>query len=229
MALGKLLKRHEIRWFRGKEVWQTLGRNIADRCFGLPMPEPIFGDKRSALLAWIEAQECIVGCVAWLSDPQILMALNRTNLSEVVMQRESYLHRYGTMAPGSQTSIAALYQATHSYAPHTYEPGPRVRYRLIGSANHGKRPVMHHKFLVGCRLVLCTYPHGGPALKLVPLSVWYGSWNMTRNAQNDDSALILYGLTVSQPFYQEWHRLWSESEPITGVSEEPRTHARQRP
>jgi hypothetical protein len=227
MALGKLLKKHEMYWLRGKELWQTLGRNIADRCFGLPTPAPIFGDKRSALLAWIEGQECIVGCVAWLSDPQILMALNRTELSEVVMQREAHLSRYGAMMPEHPSSIAALYQATHDYAPHTHG-GLRVRYRLIGSSNHGKRPVMHHKFLVGCRLVLCRRPEG-QALKIVPFSVWYGSWNMTRNAQNDDSALILHDMTVSQLFYKEWRRLWADSEPITGVMEDPVTYASKRP
>jgi hypothetical protein len=89
------------------------------------------------------------------------------------------------------------------------------RFRCFGfGGDPSKRPVMHHKFLVGCSAAWVSgdVDYSGDQLTLEPRSVWAGSFNMTKGSRrNMDSAVVL-GSEPAALYFQEWVDILSHSE-----------------
>lgn len=192
------------------------------------------GRLEDRLLEWIARQEAVVGCVAWLTNEKILRALNAKPLLQVVMQKEDWLRPDFDGSHPAKTN-RALYTRPAGFLRSEVEDLSDVShlsdpylgaFRCFGSTAEGRRPVMHHKFLVGCsvdrtgkvvrecRSIARTEEQRGPgvkALALLPQSVWVGSFNMTKGAvRNMDSALVL----DAGPAYCEWLDVLISSEPL---------------
>lgn len=182
------------------------------------------------LLEWLSFQEAVVGCVAWLTNEAVLAALNEKRICQVVMQKEDWMRpdydgrhparssrtMYRRSAGFDRPQIAGLSELS-------YCGDPSVEgFRCFGqSGDPGSRPVMHHKFLVGCTVT--EEPPEEPdcygRLRLDPQSVWTGSFNMTQGAlRNLDSAVVL-GSEPARLYYREWVDALSHSEPLDFDSE----------
>ena len=175
-------------------------------------PRVFFTQLPQALIAWIDQQETIIGCVAWLTRRDVMTAIEASRLSMVVVQNEQYLSQFAAVEKPLPDSLYAMYQSVNPSEFALEGSFSIPRYRMCGAVRHrsGGRTLMHHKFLVGCRLL---WTHG--YFSLMPQSVWYGSWNPTRGSLgNCDSAMILDDATTAEQCAQEWKSLWEHSSPL---------------
>lgn len=176
------------------------------------------------LLEWLSFQEAVVGCVAWLTNEAVIGALNGLQICQVTMQKEDWMRPdYDGKHPAKVN--AALYRSDAGFDRYGLSDLPRLsycgdpgveRFRCFGhSGDPGTRPVMHHKFLVGCSISkLERESDQHPQIRLEPQSVWAGSFNMTKGARrNMDSAMIL-GPEPARLYLREWVDVLSHSEPL---------------
>ena len=75
------------------------------------------------VLDFIYGSDTVMGCVAWLTNPDIVLALSRLHMSQVVVTADS-VHNRRTLGL------------------------TRAGVRQIGAARGRFRSLMHHKFLV---------------------------------------------------------------------------------
>lgn len=188
-------------------------------------------DLEASLLAWLSKQEAVVGCVAWLTNEKVLNALNSLKICQVVMQKEDWM----------RPDYDGRHPARHSRKHYDGEAGfcrlelaetiglstcgdPSVdRFRCFGQSTSAQtsgpmqtaappaRPVMHHKFLVGCAMQ-SYLDDGYPSLKLIPRSVWMGSFNMTKGARRNMDSAVVMGAGPAALYYREWLDVFSHSE-----------------
>jgi len=193
-----------------------------------------FTSIKTRLIEHIEEAEIVVGCVAWLTDFDVLRALSQKKHASLVVQKEDFLrpdideaddfrprlreaydrikgfmHWHGDMLPSRITTIGAY--------PIGWE-GQGVRcagYRR--EPGHPAQPTMHHKFLVFCRTeddptASHTY--------LAPYAAWTGSYNFTRNATlSKENALYISDRRIANSYFNEWAMLLSASEELDWTSE----------
>ena len=106
--------------------------------------------------------------------------------------------------------------------------------RCLGKVNssrmNGKKPLMHHKFLVFCNLEIWSVslrdinpdcPENiedeiiDAGSKLEPYAVWTGSFNFSENANYSlENAIYITNTDIVSAYYQEWCQLMALSESI---------------
>lgn len=175
-----------------------------------------FEDFPQHLTAWIARQEAIVGCVAWVTRPDVVEALSQKQHSSIVM-------RHQQMQDMGKSSALCLFKPAMrealSVQDLTAPPGFEARYWLypksppiMGQRKRGQfTPVslLHHKFLVGGRV------EGNPG-QIVGKEVWCGSWNFTYGSEkNRDTAWVIADAAISQKFVREWWQLLTQSIPFS--------------
>lgn len=179
-----------------------------------------FGELRTPLLRFISDSEVVAGCVAWLTDRQVLDALTHRP-SFLLVQKESWWKR--TDARGQH--LARRYAALNGGLPASAFPEPLATRKFrgkpipndtvlapiacVGYGNGGQyQPLMHHKFVV--RAVL------GPDGVLVPTAVWMGSANFTSTALDSsvENAIEIHDPTIAAAYLDEFALIASISEPM---------------
>lgn len=147
--------------------------------------------------------------------------MGRLKICQVVMQKEDWMRpdydgkHPAKTRPDLYMGGAGFYRiGLDVLSGLSYCSDPRVeRFRCFGIAGDpARRPVMHHKFLVGCATVGDESRNSG--LSLDPQTVWVGSFNMTKGScRNMDSALVL-GKEPAAAYFQEWVDIVTHSEPL---------------
>ena len=117
----------------------------------------IFDNHKEALLQYIDKYNHIVGCVAWLTDYDILEALATKEFVSIIVQKEDFLR------PDTNSSLERVRQLYDSLPPSERFRADGIRelsslgdptlepIRCVGNHNKDKKPAfprMHHKFLV---------------------------------------------------------------------------------
>lgn len=174
-----------------------------------------FGELRAPLLEFIEGSEIIVGCVAWLTDQQILAALSRRPAA-VVVQKENWWKK----ADNRGRALAARYVGLKG-GVRTSQLGYDTDIELApiacaGTAGSGPfaNPLMHHKFLVRCTLV-----NG----MLVADAVWTGSFNLSNNANDScENAVEIYDPEIAEAYLREFSLVMTLSEPMNWTTRAPK-------
>jgi hypothetical protein len=184
-----------------------------------------FGDLKPALLQFIEESYALVGCVAWLTDFDILSALARQPVA-LVVQKEDFLRPDLHSGPGWNRSLREKYDLLHSNLTRMEFPAPlsHASYaddpgldpiRCVGNHNQERSPAaprMHHKFLI--RIA----PPDAGVTDYEPLkaeSVWTGSFNFSLNASRSfENAVIIEDDYVAGAYLDEFARVAALSEPL---------------
>lgn len=199
--------------------------------------EVIFKDQESKLLEKIKAFEkgAIFGCVAWLTSVPVLRALGKCQNVQIIVQKEDFLRPdIGVRNLDRwKSELWKLYRDIKcDLERHDFrEPmcnlsicgDPTVEgIRCVGNHNLEKTaafPRAHHKFLVFCNIV---ETEAGP--EYIPISLWTGSFNITKNAtQSFENVLYFTDTTGKNPvinaFLDEHHQIYALSETLNWTSE----------
>lgn len=166
------------------------------------------------LVDFIEGSACVVGCVAWITDPAVLAALATTETS-LVVQAERNL---SASAKRSRVDVrAGLAKVTNTFAKGDFAAAVATSRRrwvggipgvnMVGSAaRSGRTAFMHHKFLVRCER-----DDDG----LHPLAVWTGSMNFSRagSTLSLENAVIIDDSEIARAYLGEFESVLVVSRP----------------
>ena len=199
-----------------------------------------FRDIKSHLLNEIDKATGILGCVAWLTDGDVLDAL-ANKAAAIVVQKEDFLrpdidfkndsswHRWlwdkYSKVEGyiSKLSLAGCVASEFDWK--MFEE--RISgIRCVGNHNSDKVPAsprMHNKFMIFGMWEL-TYPDtSNPNYEQIifkPYAVWTGSFNFTKNAGYSlENAVLIKIPEVVDAYYQEFGHILGLSEPLNWEDE----------
>ena len=164
-----------------------------------------------ALLAFIRDSEAVVGCVAWITNRDIVAALADRPVALIV--NKEYALR-STDRKASSLRQRALLATLHGGLLRQDLPKP-VRdipsgsdhidaVRCVGhiARGGGNTPLMHSKFIVRLR-------------RGKPVAVWTGSFNFTVNAaSNIENAVEIHDPVIAGAYLEEFARVAALSEPL---------------
>lgn len=184
----------------------------------IPSVTPHFSDLENVLIDYISAAEYVVGCVAWLTNPNLMAALKRKSGIKLIVNQETYLegelldqvghHRYlrrqyQTMPDlGFNDNMSLLTEwIDESHLQALQTPGAILAHGVSGSSSR-----MHNKFLI----FLDSSYH--------PLGVWTGSYNMSINSNNClENAVFLTDLWISRQYLVEFFMILKHSIPLSSI------------
>ena len=204
------------------------GKNIQDNSVLSGSVQVYFRDLTKHLITHISSAEVVVGCVAWLTHPEILAALKAKSVS-LVVQKEDFLRPDFGAASGWKRQLRAQYDALKCHLTRydfnnmigslSTSGDPSMEpVRCVGNYNREKAPAfprMHNKFLVFCR----TNEQDGLAI-VTPYAVWTGSFNLTYNAENSlENAVYITEASVVKAYFQEFGQVMALSESLDWESE----------
>lgn len=194
-----------------------------------------FRNIEQRLIDRIEESDCVFGCVVWLTSEQILKAIAKKSIAQLIIKKEDFFRpdvgdRPKNYKPRLRTlysNIAGVYRA-HFYreigiaVSETWtimSESERIEgVRCVGyrKQHHSELiPVMHHKFLVFCRHIE-EYPYDVFSFgSIAPYGIWTGSFNFTRNATRSfENAIFIEDPVIAKTFLREWGQLAALSEPL---------------
>lgn len=183
------------------------------------------------LVELIDHADYVVGCVAWLTHPDILGAMAGKRGVSIIVQKEDWLRpdfdasgraalmrpRYASLTRGLSRYDRALIGTTVHMMSCCGDD--RVQpVRCVGNHNadrHPASPRSHHKFVV-----LCRASDDAELGSFVPYAVWTGSFNFTVNATRSfDNAVVLRHPDAVRAYFREWGQVAALSEPLDWESE----------
>ncbi|WP_167738004.1 phospholipase D-like domain-containing protein [Cryobacterium sp. MDB2-10] len=188
-----------------------------------------FGDLTERLVEFIENSEAVVGCVAWLTEPRVLTALARPEVS-IVVQKEDFLRPDSSPGDRWKHNLRTAYGKLHNEFTRHLFPNPLSfssfasspeldPIRCVGIHNSQKAsaiPRMHHKFLVRLKL------HESNELSqyIQAVGVWTGSFNFSKNGgYSFENAVEIYDPSIAEAYLQEFARVMALSEPLDWESD----------
>lgn len=189
-----------------------------------------FRNVKLRLIEKINCFDVILGCVAWLTDFDILDALAQKQAS-IIVQKEDFL-RPDINEIGDKSWRNRLQQAysklkfdycRHNFtnrlnglsycAESTLEP-----VRCVGNYNRDKAnafPRMHNKFLIFCKAEEDSFGEEYVDYMIKPCAVWTGSFNFTKNAGlSFENALFINDMDIAKAYYNEFGQIAALSEQL---------------
>lgn len=195
----------------------------------------IFRNQKERLLKKISEYNCIVGCVAWLTDFDILNALSEVDRVAIVVQKEDFLRPDLNAGKDWKFMLRHSYDKLKSHGGRFAWPGLMAKLsvcsddtiqpiRCIGNHNSNKEPTfprMHNKFLVFSNFIEDNAPlPKGYSATLINREVWTGSYNLTKNAAKSlENAVLIRNDNVAKAYYDEFCQIFALSEPLDWESE----------
>lgn len=195
--------------------------------------EVIFKKIKQRLIDEINGADIIVGCVAWLTDFDILDSLSKKSVS-IILQKEDFLRPDITSSSMWKSMLKQKYDSVNKNTINRQEiPGilnimstssdPSIDcLRCVGNHNSDKKPAfprMHNKFLIFCKHIPNKEnpSHFG---NIVPVKVWTGSFNFTKNAgMSLENAVIINNKKICEAYLNEYSQIAALSEPLDWDSE----------
>lgn len=191
----------------------------------------IFQNHAAELGKLLRKWPAFVGCVAWLTDMNILRAM-KGKCWGMTVQKEDFLRPDGDDAGNAEWAqdLQAAYEelspygmmrAGNDFSQHhtcsilsdafglTCNEVPVIA--CVGLARQEARANMHHKFLVFGEDTDDGFQ---------PRAVWTGSFNMSRNASRSiENALYVEDTGLAEAYYEEWGAVMSIGEELDWDSE----------
>lgn len=170
-----------------------------------------FGDLSHALIDFIHDSDAIVGCVAWITNRDIVAAL-ATRPVGIIVNKEWAL-RSTDRKPSSQRQRALLGTLNGGLLRMNFPkpladiPAGSDRIDAVRCVGHtarggGNTPLMHSKFIVRLE-------------RGKPVAVWTGSFNFTTNASsNIENAVEIHDTVIARAYLEEFARVAAISEPM---------------
>jgi phosphatidylserine/phosphatidylglycerophosphate/cardiolipin synthase-like enzyme len=183
-----------------------------------------FDHIKDHLIQHINAADCIIGCVAWLTSKDILQALE-DKLVSIIVQKEDFLRPdeddhenrreikrlYSNLTPVRRDQLPDT--ALNYCAMGDFTWGKEGAVRCVGHSSPRKQvstPRMHHKFVIFCKR---------NRSKFEPYSVWTGSFNFSETASKcAENAIVLNDSKIVDGYMQEYGALAAISEPLNWTS-----------
>lgn len=209
------------------------GDDLPLRDFGITSGavEVVFREIKQNLIKKIRSADCVFGCVAWLTDRDILKALATAQNVALVVQKEDFLRPDTNQFPGvNKKSLRAHYDAlTCSFDRLHFSTGILGRVqtnadpemdavRCLGNFNREKSPAhprMHNKFLVFCESHTVEPDGQYESTTITPESVWTGSFNFSDTATKSfENAVHISDLDIADSFFREFQQIYALSEPL---------------
>lgn len=181
------------------------------------------------LIENIRKADVVLGCIAWLTDYDVLRELSNKD-SVIVVQKEDFLRpdidsgikknfneRLNNAYKKLKCKIARfefdnILNSLSICGDYSIEP-----VRCVGNNNSSKAPAfprMHNKFMIFCSLVDRNDPEYKWKL-VVPYAVWTGSYNLTKNAAASfENAVLINSPAIAKAFYMEFGQIMALSEPL---------------
>lgn len=180
-----------------------------------------FDSLEENLIRYINESDVIVGCVAWLTNKNIINALSN-KVVQIVIQKEDFLRPDLTKRKDWTIHLKKLYGSLGTIERHDFVDGLSTSgcptseaVRCVGNYNIDKKiafPRMHNKFIVFCKN---KDPNNDLNNHIIPYAVWTGSFNFTDNSTYSiENALFIQDKKISTRYYQEWEWIFSLSEPL---------------
>jgi hypothetical protein len=185
-----------------------------------------FRDIQKCLLTQIKEADAVFGCVAWLTDFQVIEALSHKKLVSIIVQKEDFLRPdLGEDPTGWKQKLRVGYDSIPKMASRDQFDNI-LRYistnsdlaidpiRCVGNHNKDKTPAfprMHNKFLIFAKV--------NDNASVVPYSIWTGSFNLTKNAGVSlENAVIIKKQEIVNAYVQEFGQICALSEPLDWTS-----------
>ncbi len=189
----------------------------------------IFRNQKEILLHKITEYNCIVGCIAWLTDCDILEALSRVDRVAIVVQKEDFLRPDLNATKKFGPKLRKAYDKIKPHHGRLAWPGLMgklstscddtiIPIRCVGNHNVKKKPAfprMHNKFLVFGTFEESSNAKGGYTANLANHEVWTGSYNLSKNAANSlENAVLIKNKKIARAYYNEFCQIFALSEPL---------------
>jgi len=186
----------------------------------------IFRNVKQELITFINNSEVILGCIAWLTDSEILNSLSATDTC-IVVQKEDFLRPETDYQNNWKETLHSHYSKLKFYFDRYSLPGiaanlsvcsdPSVDpIRCVGNHNSDKKsafPRMHNKFLVRCKIG--DFLDASEHHELIPTAIWTGSFNFSKTAGNSfENAIIIENETIANAYANEFAQIFALSEPL---------------
>ncbi len=208
-----------------QELSAPIDFSSSSNCGGV---EVYFRNLKQKLIEHINNADFIFGCVAWLTDFDILRALQKKSVM-LVVQKEDFLRPDGSSRPGDWKSrLHSEYAKLHctlemqsidniigEHSYYFFDPADPIS--CVGNHNSQKElasPRMHNKFLV-----FALKDEANPTLTK-RYSVWTGSFNFTGNGSASlENAVYIRKPEIAEAYFQEFGQIWMLSEPLDWSSD----------
>ena len=195
-----------------------------------------FRDLKNKLIGHINEYEIIVGCIAWLTDFDILRALASKQAS-IIVQKEDFLRPDLQSRSNWKKHLRMAYSSLHfKYCRYDFQNNilssmsvssdPNMKaVRCVGNYNSDKKPAfprMHNKFIVFCKYESNAIWDGVETEfdNIIPCAVWTGSFNFTKNATHSfENALFIEEPDIAMAYFKEYGFIAGLSEPLDWSSE----------
>lgn len=182
--------------------------------------EVVFKRHKARLIEEIVKYPIIIGCVAWLTDRDVLAALATRDGVSIIVQKEDFLRPDKN---GSASEIRRMYEKikpvwraeienTAMYSSSSCDELCGVR--CAGNHNSNRSPAfprMHNKFLV-----FCEAGTGSVGIEThSPKKVWTGSYNISDNATRSwENVVLIESVRVAKAYAAEYGQIFGLSEPL---------------
>jgi hypothetical protein len=197
----------------------------------------LFGNLEESLCKIIREADFVIGCVAWLTNKNVLRALSVPREGvQLVVQKEDWLRPDCSVsrAESWKTGLREAYDDLECRIDRwsmssmldmpTLSAGWDVDESAVrcagnhNSARHPAFPRMHHKFFVFCDVGLDD-KYRMPC-SITPRSVWTGSFNPTANGtRSRENAVLIESDGIAAAYAREWFQVYAISEPLDWESD----------
>lgn len=188
-----------------------------------------FKDLEHHLIQHIHSADAIFGCVAWMTNHNILDALSSKSTS-IIVQKEDFLKPDIDISKSWKNILKDKYNGLYcslnrfnfpetvggmSWAGDNSVSGVRC----VGNCNKDRNPSfprMHNKFIVFAQI---DYSDSDD-IAINPLSVWTGSFNFSTNATYSfENAIYIEDTDIASAYFKEYCQILALSEPLNWKTE----------
>mgnify|MGYP001228644655 CR=1 FL=1 len=217
---------------------------LEDYSFKSGNMECYFKNLQSNLISKIKESDAVFGCIAWLTDFEILDAISETGYRLLIVQKEDFLRpdsnsnsdwydqlreKYYNLTKPSSKYSKYINDYDTELARHHFDRLCEMSYnncdemngvRCVGNHNSEKKPAsprMHNKFLVFAKVEHLgdDCGNGFYAKNIIPYAVWTGSYNFTRNGGNSfENAFYVKDEIFAKQYFNEFQQISCLSEPL---------------
>jgi phosphatidylserine/phosphatidylglycerophosphate/cardiolipin synthase-like enzyme len=196
--------------------------------------EVFFRQIKDNLIKEIKESDIIVGCVAWLTDPDILEAMSKLKGVSIVVQKEDFLRpdldskrkginrkklrkRYDNLKANLERSEFDNILPKISYCSNPLMESVRC----VGHQRNFCTPLMHNKFIIFCKSKKIKEPgEDFFTRKIIPYAVWTGSFNFSLNSSTSlENAIVIKDPIIAKAYYKEFGQIYAISEPLDWTAE----------
>ena len=195
--------------------------------------EVIFRNQKKRLLELIRDYPYVCGCVAWLTDTDVLSAMAGMEHVSIIVQKEDFLRPDLYNSSDFCMRLRKAYEAL----PTTFDrydvegivgdlswcSDPTLdSVRCVGNYNSDKKPAfprMHNKFLVFTEDAPPEVEFMNEHRRILGISdnacVWTGSYNISNTATKSlENVVIIHSKKVAEAYFNEWAQITALSEPL---------------